>query len=70
MGSRFAPSSYDEAMLLTLEQVFDVVCNTLNAGRGKSQLRTMVAQKLMELAAVGVIDPEELRVKTLKDLRH
>jgi hypothetical protein len=67
MGPQFPPGSYDEAMLSNLERAFNEVCVQLKVTPVDADSR-FIAQKLMDLAAVGITDPEELRALTLEAL--
>jgi hypothetical protein len=66
MGPQFPPG-YDEAMLSNLERAFNEVCVQLKVTPADADSR-FIAQKLMDLAAVGITDPEELRALTLEAL--
>ena len=70
MGSRFHPAFYDDAKLKTLEHAFRDVCQTLQLGEQADQLKTLIAEKLMAFAEIGVIDAKELCTLVLQDLRH
>ena len=69
MGSRFPPRFYDDAMLKTLEHAFKEVCEALEPSVD-GWLETVIAQKLMDLAAIGINDVDELRGCVLQSLRH
>lgn len=74
MGSRNPPGSYDEAILLALDQAFIDIWAVLKAHdpfhdwKKDSELRTALAEKLMALVAVGVTNPNELRRLALDSL--
>ena len=70
MGSRLHPRFYDDAKLKALEHAFRDVCQTLQVGEQAGQLKTIIAEKLMAFAEIGVIDARELCALVLQDLRH
>ena len=68
MGSLKPSSAWpDDAMLHAIDQAFDItwpVIRAHEAGNDKvrtTELSTMLTHKLVELAADGVTDPQELR---------
>ena len=71
MASRYPPGFYDEAKLLVLEQAFRDVWRTLSmndairAGKKDDDLRAAIVRRLMDLVAEGIIEPQELRKRTL-----
>jgi hypothetical protein len=69
MGSRFHPRFYDEAKLNILESAFKDVCQTLQVEQA-DQFETIIAEKLMAFAEIGVIDAKELCTLVLRDLWH
>jgi hypothetical protein len=52
-------------MLSTLEHAFNEVCLDLKITptEADGRLRTLIAQKLMDFAAIGITDLEELRAR-------
>jgi hypothetical protein len=74
MGSQYPPHCYDDATLLALEQVLEGIWVTLKAHdplndwKKATELKTLLAEKLMALADVGITNPDELRQKTLESL--
>jgi hypothetical protein len=73
MASRNPPPYYDETTLLTLEQAFRDAWTTITNDpfrdlEKESELRTALAEKLMDLVAEGVTDPIELRKLALESL--
>jgi hypothetical protein len=72
MGSQYPPRSYDEQTLLALEHAFRDVWAVLKAHDPNkdwdkdSELKKALAEKLIDLADAGVVDPQELRSRTLE----
>ncbi len=69
MGSKYPPGFYSEKTLLTVEEVFREVWNTLEENdpqvANNSGLRIAVIDRLLTLLEEGVRDPDELRTLTL-----
>jgi hypothetical protein len=72
MASRYAPRSYNDAMLNALEQALRDVFEVLKAhdphhySDKDRALKMAIANTLMALADTGVTDPQELRSRTLE----
>jgi hypothetical protein len=72
LASKDPPRNYDEKTLLALEKALKDVWEVLKAHNPykdwdkDSELKKSLAQKLMALADAGVIDPQELRSRTLE----
>jgi hypothetical protein len=74
MASQYPPHCYDEQDLSVLETVLTDVWVTLRVHdpfhewEKASELRVVLAEKVMTLADMGVTDPDELRQKVLENL--
>jgi len=73
MGSNIK-QSYETSMLANLSKAFEATWEVLRARdssrdvNAEDDLRLAVSGKLLELAAEGVTDPEELRNRALESL--
>jgi len=75
MASQNPPPYCDETMLLTLEEAFRetwtaIANDSFRDLERESELRTALAEKLMDLIAEGVTDTVELRKLALESLPH
>lgn len=74
MASQYYHGSYDETTLLALDKALKDIWATLQAHdptrdwERDSELKSLLAEKLMALAAIGITDPHELRAKALESL--
>lgn len=74
MGSYQYRGSYDETTLQALDKALKDIWSTLQAHdptrdwERDSELKTILTEKLLALASLGVSDPKELRTKTLQSL--
>jgi hypothetical protein len=71
MGSKYPPGFYDDEAVTALTQAFREVWTTImtddpsKARVRDEQLRQAIVQTMMELAAEGVVNVDELRDRTL-----
>jgi hypothetical protein len=72
VGSKNPPKTYDDQTVVALEQALKDVWEVLKAHNlykdwdKDTELKRHVAEKLMALADTGVVDPQELRSRTLE----
>jgi hypothetical protein len=72
MGSFQPPAgSFQSEDIAVLQNVFDDVWSTIVTHRPNQaeddELKTMVSERLCAIAASGVLDPDQLRSRTLAD---
>ena len=71
MGSFHPPrGSYQPEQMQLIQEAFDATWAELaTRGQADHELRTAISEKLCDLAATGVTDPERLKALTLASLQ-
>jgi hypothetical protein len=72
MGGKYPSRFYDDATLRLLEEAFREVWTTVRdvGGENDEMLGQKIAQILMHLVDQGIANPDELRVRTLRNLQN
>jgi hypothetical protein len=72
MGSKYPSRFYDDATLRLLEEAFREVWTTVRGvgDENDEMLGQKIAQILMHLVDQGIVNPNELRVRTLRNLQN